>query len=354
MGMENMGSREGMEPAAHQMPGAASAGGTGAAGDGSGANGAEGADATDVPDKADVPDVPGGSRAIDEGGEPKGPGEPNEPDGPREPGEPSGAGGHDGPREPNGADGEGESEDAGGGEGRGGSGSAGAGGGESGSGSAGCGAGEGGGIAALSLPARIFVAIAVAVVAVAVAFHVAMVFLQTAPDNTVSKQHADVIDAYVYPEFERNWKLFAPNPLQQNIAVHARATVAKDDGGTETTGWVNLTAMDGEAIRGNPAPSHTQQNELRRGWEFYTSYHDDKARPIGMRGQLSEQYIKRIVMLRFGPELNGGSVERIQLRSATTPVKAPEWSQERTDVKTEYRVQPWWQVTSADLPGGGK
>ncbi|MDJ1131602.1 DUF5819 family protein [Streptomyces iconiensis] len=212
----------------------------------------------------------------------------------------------------------------------------------------------GGGIAALSLPARIFVAIAVAVVAVAVAFHVAMVFLQTAPENTVSKQHADVVDAYVYPEFERNWKLFAPNPLQQNIAVHARATVAKNDGSTETTGWVNLSAMDGKAIRGNLAPSHTQQNELRRGWEFYTNYHDDKSRPIGLRGQLSERYMKRIVMLRFGTELNGGSVERIQLRSATTPVAAPEWSQERTDVKTQYHVQPWWQVTSADLPGVSK
>ncbi|WP_326808005.1 DUF5819 family protein [Streptomyces sp. NBC_01186] len=210
------------------------------------------------------------------------------------------------------------------------------------------------GVAALSLPARIFVAIALAVVTVGIAFHVAMVFFQTAPYNTISKQHAEVIDAYVNPEFERNWKLFAPNPLQQNVAVHARATVAKDNGDTQTTGWVNLSAMDGEAIRGNPAPSHTQQNELRRGWEFYTDNHDEKSRPIGLRGQLSEDYLKRIVMRRFGPELNGGSVERVQVRSAVTPVAPPKWSEERIDVKTQYAVQPWWQVTSADLPGGGK
>ncbi|GAA2085396.1 hypothetical protein GCM10009801_47080 [Streptomyces albiaxialis] len=215
------------------------------------------------------------------------------------------------------------------------------------------GSGGTGGIAGLSLPARIVVAIAVAVVTVAVAVHLAMVFLQTAPSNTVSKRHAETLDAYVLPEFERNWKLFAPNPLQQNIAVHARAKVAKD-GGTETTGWVNLTAMDGRAIRGNPAPSHTQQNELRRGWEFFLNYHDSKGSPIGMRGDLSERYLKRIVMNRFGPELNGGSVERIQVRSATTPVKAPSWSEERINTKTTYRTMPWWQVTSADLPGGGK
>lgn len=343
MGMENMGSRQGMEPAAHQVPGASPEGGTGAAGEAGGAEGPGGADGS------------GGTSRTEGTGEATGVAEPRAVE-PRA-AAPGGSGPHDGAAARGGAE-ERTGHDA---AHLGSSGSPGGPGGPSdprgrreADGGGGEGEGDNGGIAALSLPARIFVAIAVAVVAVAVAFHVAMVFLQTAPDNTVSKQHAEVVDAYVYPEFERNWKLFAPNPLQQNVAVHARATVAKDDGGVETTGWVNLTAMDGAAIRGNPAPSHTQQNELRRGWEFYTSYHDDKSRPIGLRGQLSEQYMKRIVMLRFGPELNGGSVERIQLRSATTPVAAPEWSQERTDVKTQYRVQPWWQVTSADLPGGGK
>lgn len=208
------------------------------------------------------------------------------------------------------------------------------------------------GIAALSLPARIFVAIAVAVVTVGVAFHVAMVFLQTAPENTVSKRHADLLDSYINPEFERNWKLFAPNPLQQNVAVHARARVAGGDGTTRTTGWVDLSAMDGDAIHGNPTPSHTQQNELRRAWEFYADNHDDKGRSYGLRGRLSEQYIKRIVMLRFGSELNGGSVERIQVRAAVTPVAPPAWSDEKSDGKTRYSVQPWWQVTGGDLPGG--
>lgn len=208
------------------------------------------------------------------------------------------------------------------------------------------------GLEAMSLPARAVVAVAVAAVAVAVAVHLAMVFLHVAPPNTITKKHGQGVDDYVYPEFEQNWKLFAPNPLQQNIAVHARAKIAKDDGGTETTGWVNLSAMDGEAIDHNLAPSHIQQNELRRAWEFYSGAHDDKGKAVGLRGELSESYIKRIVMLRFGPELNGGTVERIQVRSATTPVRPPSWSNEKSDIKTDYRVQPWWQVGSADLPGG--
>ncbi|MBA0052772.1 hypothetical protein E0L36_18385 [Streptomyces sp. AJS327] len=212
-----------------------------------------------------------------------------------------------------------------------------------------------GGLATLSGPARAVVAIAVAVVMVAVAVHLAMVFLHVAPDNTISKKHDQTIDDYIYPEFEQNWKLFAPNPLQQNVAVHARARVAQEDGSARVTRWVNLSAMDGRAIDGSLAPSHTVQNELRRGWEFFSNWHDSKGKPVGLRGELSERYIKRIVMLRLGHEFDGGTVERIQVRSAITPVAVPDWSDEKQDVKTTYRVQPWWQVTSADLPkGGGK
>ncbi len=310
MGMEKTkGSREGMEPAAHQEPGAAD-------GDARAPGGARGDGARAIPGNRE--------RRTPAAEEPEGRGEP-----PTEPGEPAASStsirADEADGDSNGPAGHGSS---GGGE-------------------------EAGpaGLARLSLPARIFVAITVAVVAVAVAVHVTMVFLHVAPDNTVSRQHSDAVDDYVLPEFEQNWKLFAPNPLQQNVAVHARAAVTKDDGNTETTGWVNLTALDGAAVRGNPAPSHTQQNELRRAWEFYANYHDDKSRPVGLRGRLSEQYMKRIVMRRFGTRLNGGSVERIQLRSAITPVKPPPWSQERMDLRTKYAVQPWWPVTSADLPG---
>jgi hypothetical protein len=193
------------------------------------------------------------------------------------------------------------------------------------------------------------VAAVAVVVAVAVAVHLGMVFLHIAPSNTVTKQYGEEIGDYIYPEFEQNWKLFAPNPLQQNIAVQARAEIRTPDGGTATTGWTDLSAQDARAIRHNPFPSHTQQNLLRRAWDFFTGSHDSQNRPNGLRGQLSEQYIRRIVMLRFGPEREGGTVERIQVRGANTPVAAPPWSDEKIDTRTVYRLLPWWVVTDADL-----
>ncbi|MEU4092493.1 DUF5819 family protein [Streptomyces sp. NPDC026673] len=204
------------------------------------------------------------------------------------------------------------------------------------------------GIAALSPPARVAVALALAAAAVGVAVHLLLVFLHVAPENTATKQHGELVGSYIYPEFEQNWKLFAPNPLQQNIHVWARAEVHKDDGSNAVTGWVDLTAMDIADIRHNIAPSHTQQNELRRAWTFYAASHGENGKAIGVRGELSRQYLQRIVEHRFGPRLNGGEVVRVQVRTGTTAVAAPSWSPEKIDTRTVFRVLPWWSSDVAD------
>ncbi|MFF5449031.1 DUF5819 family protein [Streptomyces sp. NPDC012888] len=202
----------------------------------------------------------------------------------------------------------------------------------------------GAGILGLPTPYRVAAAVALVAVTLGAAVHLGLVFLHVAPENTLSKRHAATVDRWVYPEFEQNWKLFAPNPLQQNIAVEVRAQVRTADGQRLTTGWRDLSAEDARAIRGNPFPSHVQQNELRRAWDFFTGSHDDENRPNGERGALSEAYLQRIALRRLQPDFPGGEVLRIQLRSATTAVPAPAWSGEETDRQTYYRELPWWTV----------
>jgi hypothetical protein len=209
-------------------------------------------------------------------------------------------------------------------------------------------------LAALSLPSRIVIGVAACTGAVVVAIHLAMMFLHVAPSNTLSKQQSGLIGEYVFPEYEQNWKLFAPNPLQQNIAVQARAQLRTGSGETRTTGWTDLSARDGQAILHNPLPSHTQQNQLRRGWEYFVSSHTAQNRPVGLRGELSGQYIRHIVMDRLNGEWSkdGDRVDRIQVRSMTTAVRPPSWSTEKISTKPAYRVLPWWPVTADDLPKG--
>ncbi|MGV9814585.1 DUF5819 family protein [Streptomyces cellulosae] len=211
------------------------------------------------------------------------------------------------------------------------------------------------GVAALSLRYQIGAALALAAVAVTVCVHLGMTFLHVAPPNTVSKKHSETIADWVYPEFEQNWKLFAPNPLQQNVSVQVRAEIRTPDGASRTTGWYDLSAQDGRTIDGNLAPSHTQQNELRRAWDFYVSTHDDDNRPVGLRGALSESYLRRIMAMRLDrADAAGadGEVARVQVRSRTTQVPPPSWSGEKVSDKAVYRVLPWWLLPEGETRGG--
>ncbi|SFH03602.1 DUF5819 family protein [Streptomyces mirabilis] len=208
------------------------------------------------------------------------------------------------------------------------------------------------GIASLPLRSQVVAALALAVVAVVACVHLGMVFLHVAPTNTVTKQHGRAIDDWIYPEFEQNWKLFAPNPLQQNIDVQVRAQVRGADGGITETGWYDLSALDGAAIDGNLLPSHTQQNELRRAWDFYIGTHDNDNRPVGLRGDLSQRYLRRIVVLRLDREGAGGKgavVESVQVRSRTTNVPPPKWSEEQVSDTPVLRELPWWTVPEEDV-----
>ncbi|MFE6408785.1 DUF5819 family protein [Streptomyces sp. NPDC057837] len=215
------------------------------------------------------------------------------------------------------------------------------------------------GVAALSLRYRIAVALALAVVAVGVCVHLGMTFLHVAPANTVTKEHGEAVDEWIYPEFEQNWKLFAPNPLQQNISVQVRAAVRGPDGMTVTSGWYDLSAEDGRAVDGNPLPSHTQQNELRRAWDFFVATHDSENRPVGQRGALSETYLRRIAVLRLdrndavrATTGGGGVLEKVQVRSRTSNVPPPEWSREKVSTTPSYRELPWWRVPRDEALGG--
>jgi hypothetical protein len=202
-------------------------------------------------------------------------------------------------------------------------------------------------VGALSLPGRIVVAVTLGAVTVGALYHLGMVFLHVAPSNTLSKEHGSAVSHYIYPEFEQHWQLFAPEPLQQNIHVEARAEIRAPGGATRTTGWVDFTGADVAAMRHNPIPSHTQQNELRRAWGYYTDNHDTSEQPTsGDSSDLSRRYLQQILQKRFAGRTGGGQLVRIQVRSATTQVAQPPWiSGAPGPGAPQYRELPWWTVT---------
>ncbi|MEE1927056.1 DUF5819 family protein [Streptomyces sp. TRM 70351] len=205
----------------------------------------------------------------------------------------------------------------------------------------------------LSLPARVVVAAGAWLTGAVAAVHLGMVFFHVAPPNVVSREHDDVIDAWIHPELDQNWKLFAPEPLHQTVRVHARARVREDDGTLTTTGWYDLSAQDIAATRGHPLPSHTRHH-LRKGWGVFSDSHDERHRPVGPRGYLMRAYLERIALERLADLTHHADIEQFQLRSAATPVPAPPWEADRSATTTRYDELPWWPVAGADLPEGSR
>lgn len=201
------------------------------------------------------------------------------------------------------------------------------------------------------LASRIVLAVAAVVLAGAVAWHLGSVFLSIAPSTPVSRAYQNAVAAHVYPEFEQNWQLFAPNPLQENIGVQARVETLAPDGSRTDSGWIDLTAQDIGHIRGNPAPSHADQNLLRRAWDFYDASHTTDERPIGDRGPLSATYLKRIALQRVGRDWQGLPVVQIQIRASSTPVTGPSWTGAPPHATTSFRTLPWWPVDDTDYQG---
>jgi hypothetical protein len=203
-----------------------------------------------------------------------------------------------------------------------------------------------------STPALVALAMTAVLLAGATAWHLIAVFLHVAPGNSVSQRYQQQVNDWIYPEFEQNWKLFAPNPLQQNITVDARLQTLGSDGRHRTGPWIGLTAQDLAAVRHNPAPSHVDQNLLRRAWDFYVETHSEQGDNTGgSRGDLAQEYLKRIAIQRLGPAGQHEQVIEVQVRSGTTGVAPPPWSTEKWSTDTTYRVAPWWPVNDQDFLG---
>ncbi|MFD9598256.1 DUF5819 family protein [Kitasatospora sp. NPDC059973] len=203
-------------------------------------------------------------------------------------------------------------------------------------------------------PALTVLGVAGAVLVAGTGLFLAAVFLHVAPANSASREYREQVDGLVYPEFEQNWKLFAPNPLQQNVSLDARVRTVADGGATRTHDWTGLTARDVAAIRGNPAPSHADQNLLRRAWDFYEGSHSAQDDSLtNPRGKLAEQYLKRIALQRIGRSVDGERILQIEFRVTAATVPPPDWSGEAAPPAPKVRELPWWPVGDEDFRGLG-
>jgi hypothetical protein len=200
---------------------------------------------------------------------------------------------------------------------------------------------------ALPPPAALVVASAAAVCVLAAIVHVAMVFLYVAPSNTISVKYRQAITAWISPYFEQNWQLFAPNPQSARQQIWARTSYLTDSPGQHTSDWIDLSAVDDEAVHHDPFPSHTSQNMLRRAWDAYVGSHGESDQSSSQQADMFQKYLLDIAVQRLS--IHGGrAFDAVQLRMVTTPIKsaALQAGAAAATAPSDIRFLPWWPVTS--------
>lgn len=199
-------------------------------------------------------------------------------------------------------------------------------------------------------PLRLAVATAAALCVSAAIVHVALVFLYVAPDNTVSQQYRKQINAWVYPYFEQDWRLFAPDPQSARQRISVRVSTVAANGVKHMSDWIDLTAVDDAAVRHNVFPSHTAQNMLRRAWSAYENALGTDAQQPSQRALMLQEYLRNIAVQRASARIHE-PFDAVQLRVVTTPIGPPPLRGEpnRPPASTpNVRYLPWWQVTTRD------
>lgn len=189
----------------------------------------------------------------------------------------------------------------------------------------------------------LLVALGAAVLVAATLTHLGAVFLYIAPTNTISTAYEKQLNDWVYPYFEQDWKLFAPNPVSENYRVYARVRTGSAQTGP-VSAWYDLTAVDYAQIKDNPFPSHTTQNMLRRAWSLYPDTHDNQDKPVSERGRMLGDYLRNIAVARISKNFPPGAVQAIQLRVDTTPIPAPA-GQSSSGAKANSQLLSWWPAS---------
>ena len=208
---------------------------------------------------------------------------------------------------------------------------------------------------------RAIVATSTAVVATVLVAHLAATFLYDAPTNPVSERYAHQIQGWMEPLFNQNWRLFAPNPLSENVSVQARAALTNG----QLTGWLDLPAQDSAAVLHDPVPGHIAENELRNAWFEWADTHEANGAPSDVAAPLMQRYLLNIVVQRLQARTNG-TISSVQVRAVTTLIPGPDRTAAQTTA--QIRTLDWWPVPadpssppsspSADIPsspvGGAK
>ncbi|MFC8128503.1 DUF5819 family protein [Streptomyces sp. NPDC057302] len=148
--------------------------------------------------------------------------------------------------------------------------------------------------------------------------HMALLVLHLSPalsSGSSGRARPAQPDAWLRPLFPQDWNIFAPDPPRANTHLEARSWRADRPGR-----WIDLTAHDIAAHRGNPLPSREDQTVLRKAVNAHLagSPHTQLRAPLTP----AARYLRNAVVVRL-EDLGEPRPDAVELRLRTVPIAPP-------------------------------
>ncbi|MGW7051430.1 DUF5819 family protein [Streptomyces sp. NPDC054887] len=166
--------------------------------------------------------------------------------------------------------------------------------------------------------------------------HSSMLLLYVATDFPLSRTYAKQVNGWMRPLFPQDWSIFAPEPSKYNQHLEVRANV---DGGFGP--WIDLTAHDNAAYRGELLPSIEDQLVLRRA---VSQYRTSAARGNDRKATgRSARYLLNVVLVRLD-DMGEKRGQAVQLRLKSTRIPAPGSGPDAPVTRPQYQTLGYWKV----------
>lgn len=166
--------------------------------------------------------------------------------------------------------------------------------------------------------------------------HSSMLLLYVATDFPLSRAYSKQVNGWMRPLFPQDWSIFAPEPSKYNQHLEVRANADGKFGP-----WIDLTAHDNAAYRGELLPSIEDQLVLRRA---VSQYRTNAARTNATKATgRSARYLLNVVLVRLG-DMGEEPGQAVQLRLKSTRIPAPGTRNDAADTLPRYQPLGYWKV----------
>jgi hypothetical protein len=181
--------------------------------------------------------------------------------------------------------------------------------------------------------------------------HFSFTFIYLSPGNTWRSKNWDTIFSYMNPVFTQNWRLFAPNPANQQLNLDMRVHYVDQAGATHETGWRSITQPVIQSLQSNRFSTNARLSELQSSLINDFVWGDKEN---------SQQTFKSLQVyadhvLRMENFIVPGNVNKIQLRAViNTFPRLVDKDKPDSSGKINYYYSKWWNYPTMSNGGGKK